>query len=195
MAKILTLHAVLGGMAIAVIATACGNTSTIKTEKVVGTEWNVTVCKAVPFHDTLTGINTDATYNVTDTAAVNERLRERIPDNLTLGWSIPSSDGTIWLVAYDNEPILYERVAVTEANSIPSYGGDIQVAFKFADTKKWETVTRENIGKRLAVFVNGQLMNAPQVNMEITSGNCAVSIPADKIHDYLPDFDLVELKQ
>lgn len=32
-----------------------------------------------------------------------------------------------------------------------------------------ETITQENIGKPLAVFVNGLLMNAPQVNSEITS--------------------------
>ena len=74
-----------------------------------------------------------------------------------------------------------------------SYDGNIQVAFKFADAKRWETITQENIGKRLVVFVNGQLMNAPQVNSEITLGNCSVSIPAEMIHEYLPNLDLEKL--
>ena len=195
MAKIFNSCVLLAGTAIAVIATACGSTSTTKTEKVEGVEWMVTVNKAVEFNDSLTGVNTDYKYTVADTAAVNESLRGIKPENLTIGWTIPSADGRIWLVAYDNTPLLSETVTVTEANSIPSYDGNIQVAFKFADAKKWETITGDNIGQRLAIFVNGQLMNAPQVNSEITSGNCSVSIPADMIHDYLPDLDLEKLKQ
>ena len=173
MKRLLKLPALLVGIALAGTAIACGNTSTTKTEKVEGTEWTVA-----------------------DTARVNEGLNA-LPQNpnITIGWTIPNADGKIWLVAYENEPVLNEKVKVTEANSIPSYGGDIQVAFKFANAKKWETITQENIGKRLAVFVNGQLMNAPQVNAEITSGSCSVSIPTDKIHEYLPDLDLEKLKQ
>ena len=192
---LLNLPALLVGIALAGTAISCGNTYTTKTEKVEGTEWNVTVCKSVSFNDSLSGVNTDAIYTVADTATINQKLLGIKLENLTFDWTIPSADGNIWLVAYENEPILNEKVKVTEANSIPLYGGDIQVAFKFADAKKWETITQENIGKRLAVLVNGQLMNAPQVNTEITSGSCSVSIPADKIHEYLSAFDLEKLKQ
>ena len=205
MTRKLYLHALLVNIVIVVVVTACGNPSTTKTEKVEGTEWNVTVNQAVQFNDTEIGVNTDGEYTVADTAGVNEKLLsiklnniKRLPlnpKNMTFGWTIPSADGTIWLIAYENEPILTEKVAVTEANSMPSYDGNIQVAFKFADAKKWEAITKENIGKRLAIFVNGQLMNAPHVNTEITSGNCSVSIPADMIHDYLPNLDLEKLKQ
>lgn len=195
MPKRLTLQALLVSIALAVAATACGNTSTTKTEKVEGVEWNVSVRKAVQFYDPQTGVNTDNKYALADTAYINQQLLGIKPENLTLEWTIPSADGSIWLVAYENGPILSEKVAVTEANTMPSYGGNIQVAFKFADADKWATITRENIGSRLAVFVNGQLMNAPQVNNEITSGNCSVTIPGDMIKQYLPDIDLEKLKQ
>jgi len=195
MPKRLTLPALLVSIALAGSAIACGKTSITKTEKVEGVEWNVTVKKAVQFCDSLTGINTDSKYTVADTASVNQKLLGIKPENLTLEWTLPWADGSIWLVAYENGPILDEKVAVTEANSIPSYEGNIQVAFKFYDAQKWEEITRDNIGKRLAIFVNGQLMNAPQVNSEITSGNCSVSIPAEMIHDYLPNLDLEKLKQ
>jgi len=195
MPKKLTLPALLVSIALAVVATACGNTSTTKTEKVEGVEWNVTVRKAVQFYDTLTGVNTDKNYTLADTAYINQQLLGIKPENLTLEWTIPSADSSIWLVAYENGPILSEKVRVTEVNTIPSYGGNVQVAFKFADADKWATITRENIGKRLAVFVNEQLMNAPQVNNEITSGNCSVTIPGDMIKQYLPDIDLDKLKQ
>lgn len=190
MNKLLKLPALLVGIALAGTAIACGNTSTTKTEKVEGTEWNVTVKRVIQ------NIDGNGQYTVADTARVNKGLTS-LPQNpnISIGWTIPSADGKIWLVAYENEPVLNEKVKVTEANSIPAYGGDIQVGFRFNDANKWATITRENIGKRLAVFVNGQLMNAPQVNSEIESGNCSVSIPADMIHDYLPSLDLEKLKQ
>lgn len=189
------LFASVVSIIIAVVSTACGKTSTTKTEKVDGVEWNVSICNAVQFNDPQTGVDTDNNYTVADTAAVNEKLLSIKPENLTVDWTIPGTDGTIWLVAYESEPILSEKVIVTEANSMPSYGGDIQVGFKFADAEKWATITRENIGKRLAVFVNGRLMNAPRVNCEIESGSCSVSIPANRVKDFLPNLDLEKIKQ
>lgn len=185
----------LAGIILFAASTSCGNIGTVKSEKVEGTEWNVTVNKVVAFNDTVFGVVTDYNYTVADTSRINAALKN-LPHcgNVTICWTLPSADGSIWLVAYDNEPLLSEKVTVTEVNSMPNYGGDVQVAFRFPDAGKWEAITAENIGQRLAVTVNGQLMNAPQVNSAITSGNCSVSIPSDMIHDYLPDLDLAKLK-
>lgn len=71
MPKRLTLQALLVSIALAVAATACGNTSTTKTEKVEGVEWNVSVRKAVQFYDPQTGVNTDNKYTLADTASIN----------------------------------------------------------------------------------------------------------------------------
>lgn len=170
-----------------IIVSGCRPTKIATSEKTEGLEWDVVVRRAGNFYDPSTGVDTDAKYTVADTAFVNQKLLGIKPENLTLEWTIPSANGRIWLVAYENGPILSEKVIVTEANSFSNHDGNIQVAFKFPDVQKWAEITRENIGKRLAIFVNGQLMNAPQVNSEITSGNCSVSIPADKIQQYLPN--------
>lgn len=191
MAKIIKLCFLVGWVASAAIGTACGSTGATETEKTDRDDevvWNITVHRAVQFSDSLTGVSTDAYYTVADTAAVNEKLRSVRPENLTLGWTMPWSDGVIFLVAYENEPVLSEKVKVTEVNSISSYGGDVQVAFKFPDADKWAEITRKNIGKRLAIFVNGQLMSAPQVNTEIEHGNCSVTIPASGVRNYLSDY-------
>ncbi|MCX4263274.1 MAG: hypothetical protein OSJ37_00980 [Muribaculaceae bacterium] len=195
MTKKIYLLASFVSILMVVVSTACGNTSTTKTEKVDGIEWNVSLRNTVQFNDSLTGISTYNIYTVADTASVNEKLLSIRPENLTLDWTLPSTDGTIWLVAYESEPILSEKVSITEANSIPAYGGNIQIGFKFSNTEKWATITRENIGKRLALFVNGQLMNAPQVNNVIESGYCSVSIPANMVTDFLPNLDLEKIKQ
>lgn len=195
MKKFFNLSVLAVSIIVAVAAAACGNTCATKSENIDGVEWYVTVNKAMAFRDSITGVVTDYKYTVADTAAVNEILSGIMPcaGCCGFGWTVPGSDGSIWLVAYQDEPLLTERV--TEAWPIPSYDGDIQVSFKFADAKKWAAITKENIGQRLAVFVNGRLMNAPQVNSEITSGNCAVSIPADMVHDYLPNLDLEKIRQ
>lgn len=189
MTKSLNLHVLLVCIALAVTATVFGKANTPEAEKINGAEWNVTVNKVILYADG------EDNYTISDTARVNKGLK-RLPhsENITIGWTIPRADGCIWLVAYDKEPILSEKVTVTEMYSIPPDGSDIQVTFKFKDAKKWETITKENIGKRLAVFVNGHLMNAPQVNTEITSGKCSVLIPADMIRDYLPHLDQEKLK-
>lgn len=197
MAESKCVVSLLAGILLLAASTSCGNgnTGTVKTEKVEGTEWDVTVNKVVAFNDTVFGISTDYNYTVADTSRINAALKN-LPHcgNVTIIWTLPRADGSIWLVAYDNMPLLSEKVTVTEVNSMPNYGGDIQVVFKFPDAKKWEAITCENIGRRLAVTVNGELMNAPQVNSAITSGNCSVSIPADMVHDYLPDLDMAKLK-
>lgn len=168
---------------------ACGNKSTTKTENGEYTEWNVTVNKVVEFNDSVISIDNDFNYTVSDTVRVNALLKD-IPhsENVTISWTTPSADGTIWLVAYENEPILYDKISITKTNSMPSYDENIQVCFKFTEADKWASITKDNIGKRLAILVNGKLINAPQVNAEIKSGNCSVSIPVEMIHDYLQNF-------
>ena len=184
---------IFGAIAIAAMATACGDARTAEAENVESIEWNVTVRRAVQFIDSQSGISTDRSYAVGDTVSVNEQLMSVKPENLMLEWTVPAADGTIWLVAYESEPILSERVKVTENNSIFSYGGNIHVAFKFPDVDRWSTITRQNIGKRLAIFVNGRLMSAPQVNTPIESGSCSVTFPAGVMDDYLPNFNLEKI--
>ena len=174
-------------IALFVFVSACSSTRA-KADTTEGIEWNVSVHKAVEFNDSLIGVGTDYKYLVADTARVNEAVAGIKPEmeEFIFGWTLPSADGSIWLVAYEPEPLWSENATVTSAETIPSNEGAVQLVFKFPDAQKWESITKDNIGKRLAMFVNGQLMNAPQVNTEITSGKFAASIP----YDYLPDLGL-----
>lgn len=185
MDKNFLLSSIIISVAVGVVAAACSNPATAKTENTVRAEWDVTVNRVIEFNDERSGINTETKYTVADTARVNAALKElKHCGNVTIGWTLPSADGTLWLVAYENEPLLAETVKVMEGNPIPSYDGEIQAVFQFRDAKQWEAITRENIGQRLAIIANGRLMNAPQVNCEITSGKCAVTMPAEKIDTF-----------
>ncbi len=60
---------------------------------------------------------------------------------------------------------------VDEENNLPL------VLFKFneAASKKWEKITEENIGRRIAIIYNGLVMSAPVVISKITGGSCQIT--------------------
>lgn len=132
MKKALNISALLAGIIAVATVTACTNTGATKTEKPDGVEWNVSVNRVVSLNDPALGINTDSTYTVADTARVNEQLTGLAQrENVSLSWTMPGADGDIWLVAYENEPVLSERVSIAATNPISAHDGNIQVAFKF----------------------------------------------------------------
>ena len=177
------------------VTAACGNTSTSKSTKISDTQWDVSVHRVPVFDDTIQSMIFDSLYTIADTAQVNALLKElHLPNNISVDWTIPNADGTIWLVPYEKDPLLSEKVTLTEATPINEYDETISVAFKFTDTAEWARITANNIAHRLAVVVNGQLINAPVVRNEIPSGNCSVAIPTEMIHNYLPELDLETLK-
>lgn len=185
----------IGGIALAIAASSCGKSGNAETAKAPDAGWNVSIHRVISFNDSTTGVGVDYDYTVADTARVNSALKEmKRCGNVTVGWTIPVADGSIWLVAYENEPLLIDRVQITE-EAVQAYGGDIQVGFRFSNAGKWAEITEENIGQRLAVVVDGQLMSAPQVNTQITSGNCTVTIPDEKIHRFLPELDLEKINR
>ncbi len=51
----------------------------------------------------------------------------------------------------------------------------VQIAFDDEGAKIFQKLTKENIGKRLAIFVGGQLVSAPTVQTEITGGTAVIT--------------------
>jgi preprotein translocase subunit SecD len=47
----------------------------------------------------------------------------------------------------------------------------IDISFTDKGTKRFAEVTRQNIGKRLAIIIGGQIYSAPHIQAEITSGD------------------------
>ena len=86
------------------------------------------------------------------------------------------------LVVYEAEPMIAEIVLMTAE---PVEMMDNQMAsFQFADAAKWEEITTENLGRSLAVLVNGTLKSAPVVQSPITEGRCSFFISAEELEAY-----------
>lgn len=116
-----------------------------------------------------------------DTAAVKEYIG-------TLDFSTPTrcafrpiENDVVSMVVYEAEPLMIETVEVTSEpfERLESF----QLLFKFTDAEKWERITAKNIGRQLAVAVNGEVKTAPTVNEPITEGRCSVAgLSADEIN-------------
>jgi len=56
------------------------------------------------------------------------------------------------------------------------YGNvEIWVKLKEAQAQKWAEMTRNNVGKSLAIISDGRVMSYPRVQSEITGGAVAIS--------------------
>lgn len=73
--------------------------------------------------------------------------------------------------------VLKRRVVVSGANLESAKGsyderGNAAVSFSFktAGAKEFANVTRENVGKRLAILLDGKVISAPTINSPITGG-------------------------
>ena len=82
-------------------------------------------------------------------------------------------------------PLLEETVRFIE---LVKYSEDdlISVPFRFADAEKFASITTNNIGRRLALAINGEVVNTPVVNMPIEGGACVITFTKDEALKFLP---------
>ncbi|MEG1616042.1 MAG: protein translocase subunit SecDF [Bacteroidales bacterium] len=125
-----------------------------------------------------------------DTAAINamlnmKQVRDLLPRNLQLRWSVK---------AVDEKEQFYQLYALkqTGRNGRPALEGDVIVdaredfqqntnAFEISmsmnaeGAKVWARLTKENIGKQVAIVLDDVVYSAPRVNSEITGGRSSIT--------------------
>jgi len=77
---------------------------------------------------------------------------------------------------------LIDQTAVRSASvqRNPKTGSpEIGVVFTDQGRKRFAEITRENIGQRLAIVIDGTLHSAPRIATEISGGRCVLSGPFD----------------
>lgn len=130
--------------------------------------------------------------HVSDMEKINEYLnmkqvKDVLPRNLSLKWGVK---------AIDEKETLYELYAikVTNRDGTPALGGDVvtdanadfvqqggrseqqvSMAMNAEGAKSWARLTKENIGKSVAIILDEMVYSAPVVNQEITGGRSQIS--------------------
>lgn len=81
--------------------------------------------------------------------------------------------------------LLEETVHVSQLVQYPQDDG-VTVPFNFSDTAQWAEITECNIGKRVAISINGYVVSTPVVKMRLENGACSVTLPRLQISTVFP---------
>ena len=126
-----------------------------------------------------------------DTAEVNKLLAMKeaqtiLPKELRLKWGVKAAD-------FDTTGQIYELYAIkcTERNGKAPLEGDVitdarddfdnfgkpsvSMSMNTDGSRRWATLTKNNIGKSIAIVLDGYVYSAPNVSGEITGGNSQIT--------------------
>lgn len=89
--------------------------------------------------------------------------------------------------------LLEETVHISELLRYPDNDG-ITMPFTLSDTAKYAEITGNNLEKRIAISVNGQVISTPVVKMKIENGACSVILDEKQAKVLFPTINIDELK-
>ena len=126
---------------------------------------------------------------IKDTAKVNQYLRipqikQLFPSDLIFAWHFQADGDNKEFIrlhalkATRNAQPVLEGKYVTDARvGTDPYTGEFNVSMNMnaEGAKKWANVTRENVGKSIAIVLDGLVYSAPNVNEEIKGGSSSIS--------------------
>lgn len=114
-------------------------------------------------------------------------VKEVLPRNLTFKWAVK---------AMDEQGMFFELYAikVTNRDGSPALGGDVvtdarddfkqeagmsipevSMTMNAEGAKAWARLTKDNIGRQVAIILDGMVYSAPRVNDEITGGRSSIT--------------------
>ena len=130
--------------------------------------------------------------NVRDTAAVNAIINSAaakriLPANLKLLWSAKPADGLTVKNVYE-----LHAIKVTSTNGRAPLEGDVitdakdqfdhlsgapevSMSMNTDGARRWAALTKANVGKAIAIVLDGSVYSAPRVNGEIAGGQSSIT--------------------
>jgi hypothetical protein len=86
--------------------------------------------------------------------------------------------GTEHMMSYIKEPVLSNKdVAGAKASVTAMYGEEtyiIELNLTGEGTKKFAQITKDNIGKEIAIVIDGKIIMAPKIQTPILDGKCQI---------------------
>ena len=124
-----------------------------------------------------------------DTADVNRMLatseaKAIIPRDLKFMWGVTPMDGTdsyyeLYCIKSDNKNGLADLsgdVVVDSKADFDQHGNPcVSMAMNTEGARKWASLTKQNVGRGIAIVLDGYVYSAPRVNGEITGGRSEIT--------------------
>jgi len=124
---------------------------------------------------------------IKDTARINamlSKVKGMLPRNCQLAWTIkPEKEApeVLELMALkstnrENTAALFGDVIVSASQDFDQNGRvEVSMGMNNAGAKIWRNLTRDNVGKQVAIVLDGYVYSAPNVNDEIPNGRSSIS--------------------
>ena len=129
--------------------------------------------------------------NVRDTAAVNKMIygslaKQILPSDLKLLWSAKPEDGlnkknvyglyALKVTSSDGRARLEGDVVTTAKDDFDEHGRPrVSMTMNSEGAREWAALTKANVGKAIAIVLDGVVYSAPRVDGEISGGQSVIS--------------------
>ena len=129
--------------------------------------------------------------SVRDTAAVNKIIYSKLaqqvlPSDLRLRWSAKPADGlkqknifelhALKVTTSDGRAPLEGDVITDAKDQFDQYGRpEVSMTMNSDGARQWAAITKANLGKAVAIVLDGLVYTAPRINSEITGGSSSIS--------------------
>ena len=129
--------------------------------------------------------------NVRDTAAINKMIygslaKQILPSDLKLLWSAKPEDGlnkknvyglyALKITTSDGRAPLEGDVVTTAKDDFDEHGRPrVSMTMNSEGAREWAALTKANVGKAIAIVLDGVVYSAPRVDGEITGGQSSIS--------------------
>ena len=129
--------------------------------------------------------------NVRDTAAINKMIygslaKQILPSDLKLLWSAKPEDGlnkknvyglyALKITTSDGRAPLEGDVVTDAKDQFDQHGRpEVSMTMNSEGAREWAALTKANVGKAIAIVLDGVVYSAPRVNGEISGGQSAIS--------------------
>ena len=129
--------------------------------------------------------------SVRDTAAINKMIygslaKQILPSDLKLLWSAKPEDGlnkknvyglyALKITTSDGRAPLEGDVVTTAKDDFDQHGRpQVSMTMNSEGAREWAALTKANVGKAIAIVLDGVVYSAPRVNGEISGGQSSIS--------------------
>ena len=137
--------------------------------------------------------------SVRDTAAINKIIysqlaQQVLPSDLRLRWSAKPADGlqqknifelhALKVTTSDGRAPLEGDVITDAKDQFDQYGRpEVSMTMNSDGARLWAAITKANLGKAVAIVLDGLVFTAPRINSEITGGSSSISGSSFTIED------------
>ena len=129
--------------------------------------------------------------NVRDTAAINKMIygslaKQILPSDLKLLWGAKPEDGlnkknvyglyALKITTSDGRAPLEGDVVTDAKDQFDQHGRpEVSMTMNSEGAREWAALTKANVGKAIAIVLDGVVYSAPRVNGEISGGQSSIS--------------------